>query len=120
MKLYIRCSSAYISDDEIVERFLDDGLSLTANPNNAIYILRDGRMIQGIYQGIRSEDHRCAECLFDDIDRYDPHFWDKLLEATNMVILHPEIEKAVIGRGQQITWEQQEVIDQLGYDLSLL
>ena len=120
MKRYIRCSSAYISDDEIVSRFIDDGLELTSNPKNAIYVLRDGRMIRGVYQGVRSEDHRCAECIFDDVDRYDPHFWDKLLEATEMVILHPETEKAVIGKGQRLTWEQQEIVEQLGYDVATL
>ena len=120
MKRYIRCNSAYISDDEIVDRFKDDGLELTSNPQDAIYVLRDGRMIKGVYHGIRSEDHRCAECLFDDIDRYDPHFWDKLLEATGMVILHPETEKAVIGRNQSITYAQQQVVDKLGYWLNTL
>ena len=75
-------------------------------------------MIKGVYEGVRSEDHGCAECLFDDIDRYDKHFWDKLFEATGMVMLHPETEKAEIGYGQQLTWEQQQIIDKIGYWLS--
>lgn len=120
MKRYIRCNSAYISDDEIVDRFQDDGIELTSNPKNAIYVLRDGRMIRGVYQGVRSEDHMCAECLFDDINRYDPYFWDKLFESTGMVRLHPETEKALIGRGQSLTYEQQNILDELGYWISTL
>ena len=73
-----------------------------------------------MYQGVRSEDHRCAECLLDGVDRYDLHFWDKLFEATEMVILHPEIEVALIGKGQKLTYEQQQVIDELGYWIDTL
>jgi len=111
MKKYIRC--AYMTDDEIVQRFAEDGIDTTSNPSDAIYILQDGRMIKGVYQGVRSEDHRCAECLFDDFDRYDPHFWDKLFEATGMVLVHPETNKALIGRGQSLTYEQEEILEKL-------
>ena len=105
----------YIPDSKIKEKFLAEGLELTRNPHEAIFLLRDGSMISGFYEGVRSEDHRCAECLFDDTDRYDPHFWDKLFESTGMVVLHPETEKALIGRGQRLTEEQQAILDELGY-----
>ena len=114
MKRYIR-SSMQLSDDEIVRKFEDAGLETTNNPREAIYLLRDGTLISGFYEGIRSEDHRCAECLFNDTNRYDPYFWDKLFETTGMAILHPETEKALIGKGQQLTEAQQEVLDELGY-----
>lgn len=43
MKKYIRC--AYMTDDEIVQRFAEDGIDTTSNPSDAIYILQDGRML---------------------------------------------------------------------------
>ena len=118
MKRYIKCT--YMPDEEIIQKFGDEGIVTTHNPRHAIYLLRNGTLIDGFYQGVRSEDHRCAECLFDDFDRYDPHFWNKLLEATGMVILHPETEKALVGRGQQLTDAQQAVLDKLGYWVNTL
>ena len=116
MKRYIR--SAYMTDSEIIDKFEENGLQTTRNPHHAIYLLRDGTMISGFYEGVRSEDHRCAECLLDDTDRYDPQFWDKLFEATGMILLHPETEKAMIGKGQTPTDAQNRVLDELGYWLN--
>lgn len=118
MYRYIRAVT--LTDSEIMSRFRDIGLDTARDPRHAIYLLRDGSMISGFMEGVRSEDHRCAECLLDDTDRYDPKFWHKLLEATGMILLHPETDTAMMLYGQHITPEQEAVLDELSYVIDYL
>lgn len=107
-----------LSDKQIVEIFEDNGYDLTNNPNHAIYVLRNGSMIDGVFVGNnRSEDHRCAECLFDDIDRYDENFWSELFRRTSMVLLMPETETALKGKNQKLTPQQTKILEKLNYEI---
>lgn len=86
----------WITDDEIVETLENEGFEMTNDPNDAIYVLRDGRMISGqIYYGVRGEDHRMIENLFNDIDRYDEKFWETAFERTGVLMLIPETRMAL-------------------------
>ena len=118
MYRYIRATQ--MTDKEIKQRFAEDGLVTTHKPEEAIFLLRDGTLISGFYEGVRSEDHRCAECLLDDTDRYDSKFWNKLLEATGMIILHPETDKALMLYGQRLTADQENILDKISYDIEYL
>ena len=115
MKLYIHVTTD-LSDSEILNRFEEAGIELTSDPFEAIYLLRNGKLISGgFYDGIRSEDHRCVECLFDDINRYSPNFWEECMKRTGMVILIPETEQAMMLKSQVLTTPQQKVLKQLNY-----
>lgn len=115
MKSYIHATTD-LSDDEILNRFDEAGIELTTDPFEAIYLLRNGKLISGgFYNGIRSEDHICAQYLFNDIDRYTPDFWEKMMKRTGMVVLIPETEQAVMLKSQVLTTPQQKVLKQLNY-----
>lgn len=115
MKLYIHATHA-LSDEDIVEKFTDSGIELTTNPFEAIYLLRNGKLISGgFYDGVRGEDHRCVQCLFDDINRYSPNFWEECMKRTGMVILIPENRQAMMLKSQILTVPQQKILKQLNY-----
>ncbi len=117
MKQYVKCTTSYLSDDEIVDRFVDYGLELTSEPEDAIWLLRDGTLICGVYEDIRSEDHRCAECLIDDLDRYDNNFWDEVFKRTGMIALVPETCTAWLSPSQHVTPKQKQILNYLHYDI---
>lgn len=75
--------------DEIVERLIDGGHKITSNIRDAIYILSDGRYVDGWYSaGVRSDDHRCMESVLS-LNRYDNNFWDEVFDL-NVVMIQPE------------------------------
>lgn len=117
MKRYIKSTTIQLSDTDIVDKFTDYGLETTSNPYDAIWLLRDGTLISGVYDSIRSEDHRCAECLIDDYDRYDPNFWEVLFDRTGMIALIPETHTAWLSPNQDITSKQQTILNKLDYEL---
>ena len=115
MKLYIHATTD-LSDSEILNRFDESGMELTDDPFEAIYLLRNGALISGGFcDGVRGEDHRCVECLFDDIDRYTPDFWTTMMQRTGMVILIPENNQAIMLKSQVLTAPQQKILKQLNY-----
>lgn len=117
MKRYIKTTVEYLTDSDIVDKFSESGLETTSNPYDAIWLLRDGTLINGVYDGVRSEDHRCAECLIDDYDRYDSDFWQVLFDRTGMIALMPETQTAWLSPGQNITSKQQAVLDEINYEV---
>lgn len=107
-----------MTDEQIERRILDEGFSFTNNPMNAIFVLRNGKLVDGdIHERVRGEDHRMIECLFDDIDRYTPNFWSFVHERTGVVQLVPETEIALKMEGQSLTERQQRTIESCGYRL---
>lgn len=103
-----------LSNEEIVKKFADEGIETTENLEEAIYILDDGQMISGMfYDGMRTEDHRIIEVLFDDIDRYTKDFWERVHERTGMIQHVPETSFILIKQGQEPTAEQQQYFDKV-------
>lgn len=103
-----------MTDQEIEDKFDDADVYTTYDPTYAIYLLRDGTLIDGEYSdGSRGLDHRIVECLFDDKDRYSDGFWDAVFEETEMVMLIPETQQVVYPNWLVPTKWQQETIDEL-------
>ena len=99
---------------QIIKIFEDEGIETTDNINEAIYILTDGTLISGMfYDGMRTEDHRIIEILFDDIDRYTPNFWSIAHERTGMIQHVPETSYILKTVGQEVTTEQQTYFNQV-------
>lgn len=105
-----------VSDNFIVEQLEDRGYELTTNPREALYILRDGRMVDGaFYNDQRTEDHRLIENVFDDMDRNDSDFWDKMFQRTGVVMLVPETGVAMgLERNEsQLTPQQRAILNSM-------
>lgn len=97
---------------EIIKQFEDEGVELTSNIQEAIYIFDDGRMLSGMFfDGSRTEDHRVIEMLFDDIDRYSKDFWETVVERTRVVQYVPETKMILLKGRQGVTKAQQDIID---------
>ncbi|MDU0936944.1 MAG: hypothetical protein E7A88_00200 [Dermabacter sp.] len=102
-------------DIELIIKILDsEGIELTSNIDEAIYILADGRMVSGMFDcGIRGIDHRVMEILFEDVDRDSENFWDEVLNRACLVMYVPETKTVLIKRNQNITDEQLKIINNL-------
>lgn len=110
----IEIEKGKITDEKIKETLINEGYSFTKNPREAIYILRDGTMIDGVFEyGIRGEDHRLIECAMKGTNRYDNNFWSKVCTELGVVQLVPETQKILIMEGQNMTIEQWKIIDEL-------
>lgn len=103
-----------MDNTNILKLLEEEGIELTDNIQEAIYIMSDGRLISGMFDcGIRGIDHRIIECLFEDMDRYTDEFWDEALNRTNLVMYVPETKTVLIKQGQNVTDKQLAVIDKL-------
>lgn len=101
-----------LTNEEIIELFEAEGVETTESLDEAIYILDDGRMISGMFfDGMRTEDHRIIEVLFDDIDRYTKDFWEQAHERTGMIQHVPETSFILIKQGQEPTAEQKQYFE---------
>src|SRR5699024_316808 len=99
---------------QIIKIFEDEGIETTDNLAEAIYILTDGTLISGMfYDGMRTEDHRIIEILFDDIYRYTPNFWSIAHERTGMIQHVPVTSYILKTVGQEVTTEQQAYFNQV-------
>lgn len=103
-----------ITDETIKEILENEGYNFTENPREAIYILRDGTLVDGVFEyGSRGEDHRLIECCMNGIDRYDNQFWSKVHTELGVVQLVPETQTILIMKGQNMTIEQWNIIEEL-------
>lgn len=101
-----------LTNKKIIEMFEEEGIETTDNLEEAIYILSDGTLISGMfYDGMRTEDHRIIEVLFEDIDRYTPNFWEIAHERTGMIQHVPETSYILVKQGQEPTEEQAQYFD---------
>lgn len=109
--------------DEMIEQFVkDEELSFTDNLTDAIYLLRNGELIDGTDEyGERTEDHKTVQTLISEgKDMYTSSngfsiFWDALHKKTGMVRLVPESSTALISKSQTLTPEQEEVLSESDY-----
>lgn len=107
-----------LTDEDIVDKLDEAGIYTTEYPEEAIYVLRDGTLIDGSFDyGCRGEDHVCIESIFDGIDRYTDGFWEKMFKATEAVMLIPENKQAVFPDWLTPTRWQWKVINELDYEL---
>lgn len=113
-----------VTDDQVKAYVLDNDSQLTDDINEALYILRDGSMISGMYEdGIRGDDHRMIEGLISEgetmhqNDQATVDFWKALHQKTSLVRVVPETKQALIAKGQKLTANQKEVIDELNYQV---
>ena len=107
-------NSNKITDEEIINTIEEEyGVSTTSDPTKAIYILRDGTLIDGDYcYKSRWLDHRIME-LFIDSNRYDPNFWSIVHTELGVVMLVPETKTIMVMDQQQTTKEQKEIMKTL-------
>lgn len=99
---------------KIIQMLEEEGVELTDDINQAIYILSDGRLISGMFDcGIRGVDHRFIEFLFEDVNRDSENFWDEVLNRACLVMYVPETKTVLIKRNQNITDEQLKIINNL-------
>ena len=101
------------TDDQIIDIMEDNGIGTTKDPYQAIYILRDGTYLSGMFSyGSRSEDHRCIESCIDDYDRYDGQkFWSAVHQNLGVVMVVPETKELLIMKNQKLTIDQWNQID---------
>ncbi|BDA81641.1 hypothetical protein [Staphylococcus phage vB_SsapH-Golestan-100] len=103
-----------LTNNQIIEMFEAEGVETTESLAEAIYIMSDGTLISGMfYDGMRTEDHRIIEILFDDIDRYTPNFWHIAHQRTGMLQHVPETSYILKTVGQDVTTEQQAYFKQV-------
>lgn len=101
-----------LTNEQIIELFEAEGVETTESLDEAIYILDDGTLISGMFfYGMRTEDHRIIEILFDDIDRYTEDFWKQAHERTGMIQHVPETSFILIKQGQEPTAEQKQYFE---------
>lgn len=98
-----------LTNKTIIKLFEDEGIETTTNIDEAIYILSDGTLISGMfYDGMRTEDHRIIEVLFDDIDRYTEGFWELAHNRSGMIQHVPETSFILYKESQIITEAQRQ------------
>lgn len=91
---------------------------LTTNINEAIYLLPDGRMLDGcFYYGCREHDHRIIEAVYNNKDRYTKGFWDSVHKDYRLVRLVPESKVALIRKNQRLTNEQKQILLNSTYEI---
>lgn len=96
----------------------DYGSRLTEDINTAIYLLPDGRMLDGCFDyGCRTHDHRIIEGAYKDKDRYTPGFWDSVHKDYKLVRLVPESGYALVRSRQRLTPIQKEILENSHYEL---
>lgn len=102
-----------ISDQTLRERAEEEGITLTDDPEESIFILRDGTGISGDFDmGIRGTDHNTITGLVEpEIDQNDNEFWARVHATTGVLRLVPETSTAMIMEGQQLTTAQQNAIE---------
>lgn len=109
--------------DEAIKKYLQDNeYQLTKNPQEALYILRDGSLISSNYEyGSRTEDYRMIEGLISEgkeLYTGDPEkFWGALHAKTGLIRVVPETQEALIGVDQSLSQTQRELIKRLDYQV---
>lgn len=109
--------------DEAIKNYLQDNeYQLTKDPQEALYILRDGSLISGNYEyGSRTEDHRMIEGLISEGKELytgdSEKFWGALHAKTGLIRVVPETQEALIGVNQSLSQTQRELIKRLDYQV---
>lgn len=110
-KYYRKSTKAFI------KKWQAEGYYLTTNPQNALYIMENGLMLDAeIYYGVRTHDHCQVEYIATG-NRYDKDFWLRLHREYRVVRMVPESKTALVFRGQHLTPIQLHLIKQSGFTI---
>ena len=103
-----------MDDKKILEILESEGLDTTLDPQQAIYILRNGALINGDFvSGYRANDHRMIEVVMENTNRYDPNFWSKVHSELGVVMLVPETKEVLVMENQVLTPQQKNIVKAL-------
>ena len=95
---------------QLIQELEDDGMVMTDDPHEAIYIFPDGTMVDGEYDyGLRGLDHNCLISWFDGDVR-------RMHEESGVARLVPETACYLIAQGQVLSPKQEEILEKLGYE----
>ena len=95
-----------------LKEFMEDAVT-TEDINQAIFIMKDGTLIDGEFDcGIRGDDHNELLDYFDDMD------WEELHQQLNIVRLVPETKYALIGKGQELNQAQRDLLNNSDYQVA--
>ena len=104
------------------KRAIEGGLEVHDDLSRAMYLLPDGSMIDGEFDGgMRGQDHRAIFVAVDYPDYYTVsntmELWDRLHKEYRLVRLVPESNTALIKGRQQLTDIQKAVLNQSSYEI---
>ena len=97
----------------------ENGYELTNDPESAIYVLQDGSMIDGWFDcGYRGLDHNMISFAVP-VKRSQDYtgFWKYVHNELGLLRVVPETGICLADIDQELTEEQEEYIDYMGYEL---
>ena len=98
--------------DEMENLFIDDGIELTDNLGQAIYLFNNGIMVSGEYcDGLRGTDHRT---LLDELD--NSATYEELHQHYAVARLVPESMTALVS-GLQLDNDKLDMLKGYGYTI---
>lgn len=101
-----------MTKDEMESLLIDDGIELTDNLGQAIYLFNNGIMISGEYcDGLRGTDHRT---LLDELD--NSATYEELHQHYKVARLVPESMTALVS-GLQLDPDKMDLLRDYGYTI---
>lgn len=101
-----------MTKDEMKNLFIDDGIELTDDLGQAIYLFNNGLMISGeYYDGLRGTDHRT---LLDELDHSATY--EELHQHYAVARLVPESMTALVS-GLQLDTDKLDTLRNYGYTI---
>ena len=101
-----------MTKDEMESLFIDDGIELTDNLGQAIYLFNNGLMVSGEYcDGFRGTDHRT---LLDELD--NSATYEELHQNYRVARLVPESMTALVS-GLQLDNDKLDMLKGYGYTI---
>ncbi|AYH92362.1 hypothetical protein HOU40_gp126 [Lactobacillus phage Bromius] len=101
-----------MTKDEMESLFIDDGIELTDDLGQAIYLFNNGLMVSGeYYEGIRGTDHRT---LLDELD--NSATYEELHQHYAVARLVPESMTALVS-GLQLDNDKLDMLKGYGYTI---
>ena len=97
----------------------NEGYALTDYPENAIYVLQDGTMVDGEFDcGYRGLDHNMISFAVPVKRSLDyTGFWKYVHNELGLLRVVPETGVCLAGIDQELTEEQEEYVNYMGYEL---
>ena len=101
-----------MTKDEMKNLFIDDGIELTDDLGQAIYLFNNGLMVSGeYYDGLRGTDHRT---LLDELDHSTTY--EELHQNYKVARLVPESMTALVS-GLQLDPDKLNMLKAYGYTI---
>lgn len=101
-----------MTKDEMKNLLIDDGIELTDDLSEAIYLFNNGLMVSGeYYDGLRGTDHRV---LLDELD--NSATYEELHQHYAVARLVPESMTALVS-GLQLDADKLDLLKEYGYTI---